>query len=459
MARARCRYAGSNAAAPRMVLASTTLLERFRITHGKDIDLGLRSPYIDLLAAFGSPEKSLPHPILIAGTNGKGSTCAFLRAIIEASGHSAHVYTSPHLVHFHERLRIAGALISEAELASVLTAIESKAEKGGLSLFEASTAAALIAFSRHKADVCLLEVGLGGRLDATNIVPAPKASVITRLSFDHREYLGNTMTEIAREKAGIMRPHTPCFAAHQPASEARQALEVQAKQLQTPLVMGGRDWSIEKEGGNHFRFISERRTVDPLPRPALLGDHQLDNAGLAIACATQALPFDVSDDNIRQAMLSVEWQGRLQRLTEGALVDCLKRDEELWLDGGHNDSAGEVLAAQMAKWKREDNKPIDLIVGMLATKHPEEFLKPLLPFIRRVRTLTIDGETAAHSAKTLAGYGRTLGIQECEEGPSLKESLASLSSLNAAPSRTMICGSFYLVGQAMRENAPHQQNL
>ncbi len=207
-----------------MALDSATLLERFRTTHGKDIDLGLRAPYSDVLAAFGSPEKSLPHPILIAGTNGKGSTCAFLRAMIEGAGRSAHVYTSPHLVRFHERIRIAGALIGEEELSSVLAEIEDKAEKGGLSLFEAATAAALISFSRHKADVSLLEVGLGGRLDATNIVPTPKASVITRLSFDHREYLGNTMAEIAREKAGIMRPHTPCFVATQPSAEAQQAL-------------------------------------------------------------------------------------------------------------------------------------------------------------------------------------------------------------------------------------------
>ncbi|MFA6279314.1 MAG: folylpolyglutamate synthase/dihydrofolate synthase family protein [Bdellovibrionales bacterium] len=442
-----------------MVLSSTTRLERFRITHGKDIDLGLRSPYIDLLAAFGSPEKSLPHPILIAGTNGKGSTCAFLRAMIETAGKCAHVYTSPHLVRFHERVRIAGSLISEEELSSVLAEIEDKAEEGGLSLFEAATAAALIAFSRHTADVSLLEVGLGGRLDATNIVPAPKASLITRLSFDHREYLGNTMAEIAREKAGIMRPHTPCFVAKQPSAEAQQALEAHAAQLQTPLLMGGRDWHVEVEDEDHFRFVSEARTVCHLPRPALLGDHQLENAGLAIACAVQALSFAVDDDAIRQAMLGVEWQGRLQRLTEGTLVDCLKRDEELWLDGGHNDSAGEVLAAQIEKWQHTDGKPIDLILGMLATKHPEEFLKPLLPFIRRIRTLTVEGETQAHSAKALADHGMRLGVKDCCEEISLKKSLASLSSLNNTPSRTMICGSFYLVGQAMRENDLHQQNI
>ncbi len=442
-----------------MALDSTTLLERFRTTHGKDIDLGLRAPYSDALAAFGSPEKSLPHPILIAGTNGKGSTCAFLRAMIEAAGHSAHVYTSPHLVRFHERIRIAGTLIDEAELVSILQEIDAKAEKGGLSLFEAATATALIAFSRHAADVCLLEVGLGGRLDATNIVPAPKASIITRLSFDHREYLGDTMTKIAREKAGIMRPHTPCFVAYQPSSEARQALEAQAAQMQTPLVMGSRDWRVEKEGDSHFGFISETRCVHHLPRPALLGDHQMENAGLAIACAAQALPFAISDEVLRQAMLDVEWQGRLQRLTEGALVSCLKGDEALWLDGGHNDSAGDVLAAQMAAWQREDGKPIDLIFGMLATKRPEEFLRPMLPFIRRMRTLTVEGETEAHSAKALADIGKALGIHDCEEGASLKESLASLSFLNNIPSRTMICGSFYLVGQAMRENASRQYNL
>ena len=434
---------------------SAEILERIRIAHGKDIDLTLRSPYAQTLASFGYPERHIPHPIIVAGTNGKGSTCAFLRAITETAGRLAHVYTSPHLTRFHERLRLAGQLIHEDELVSILQEIEAKAPQGGLSVFEAATVAAFVAFARHKADISLLEVGLGGRLDATNIAPHPAACVIARLSFDHREYLGDTMADIAYEKAGIMRSQTPCFVAHQPSAEAMHALDFQAQSLGTPLFVGGRDWHVEKEDDAHFRFVSAARTVDHLPLPALVGDHQIENAGLAIA-ASASLPFPVTDDQLRTAMHRVTWAGRLQRLQKGRLVDLLPQGSELWLDGGHNDSAGEVLAAQLQKWQSEHDCPINIVFGMLATKRPEEFLAPLLPFINEIRTVPVPSDMPGHDPEILAAICSALennkvknNTKACE---TLGDALRDLSSSSNTASRTMICGSLYLVGQALREN-------
>lgn len=434
-----------------MTPSSAEILERIRLAHGKDIDLGLRSGYANLLAQFNYPQARLSCPILVAGTNGKGSTCAFLRAIFEAAHKTVNVYTSPHLVRFHERIRLAGTLIGEDELTSLLLEIESKEKNATISVFEAGTAAALIAFARHPADISILEVGLGGRLDATNIVPHPKASVISRLSFDHRDYLGDTMASIAREKAGIMRANTPCIVAHQPSTEALQELQTQAQSLAAPLVLGGHDWDVERDGAEHFRFVSPHRVIEKLPLPALVGEHQMANAGLAMACAL-TLPFSISDSAFRAAMTHVEWKGRLQRLTEGALVSLCGPETALWLDGGHNDSAGEVLARQMELWTKEDPKPIDLVLGMLSTKRPAEFLTPLRPFVRAIRTVAVRGELPAHDPTFLAEHCMALGWKTARACGSLREALDELSLSYPTPSRTMICGSLYLVGQALREN-------
>lgn len=434
-----------------MTLDSTAILERFRLAHGKDIDLTLRHAYTDLLARFGDPQDHLPPTIIVAGTNGKGSTCAFLRAMIEASGRKAHVYTSPHLIRFHERIRIAGELISEEELASILAEAERLAAPGGVSLFEVGTAAALVAFARHPADVTILEVGLGGRLDATNIVPEPIASVITRLSFDHREYLGNTMAEIAREKAGILRRSAPCFSAPQPSEEAMLALRAETTKMDIPLVVGGEDWRIEAVDAGHFRFLGPLRKIENLPRPALVGTHQLWNAGLAIA-TLDALPFDVPDEAVRAGLRTVDWPGRLQRLTTGALAAALPKEWEVWVDGGHNDSAGEILAAHMRRWKAEDNKPLDLVYGMLSTKTPEEFLGPMAPFIRRIRTVYVQGEVKGFAADELAAKARACGIADAQpaENPEAAFNALLAASDTNDPARILFCGSLYLVGAALK---------
>ncbi len=437
-----------------MTFESEAIFERFRLGARKHIDLTLRPSYTDLLAKLGTPHQNLPPTLIVAGTNGKGSTCAFLRAMVEASGHTAHVYTSPHLIRFHERIRIAGELISEEELVSLLLEIEQKAEPSEVTYFEIGTAAALTAFARHKADVTLLEVGLGGRLDATNIVPDFAASIITRLSFDHRDYLGNTMGKIAYEKAGVMRRRTPCFTAPQPSQEAMLSLRHEATKMDAPLIVGGEDWRIEAVDADHFRFLGPNRKIEMIPRPALLGTHQLWNAGLAIA-ATDALPFDVSDEAVRKAMQKVEWPGRLQKITKGRLLDNLPKEWELWLDGGHNDSAGEVLAAQLRKWFSQDGRPVDLVYGMLSSKKPEEFLSPILPFVRRARTLFVEGEVPGYQAEELSHKLQEVGVEDSSPTSDMASALKSLSQAaepEEKPARILVCGSLYLVGEALKRN-------
>lgn len=430
---------------------SATLMERFRVAHGKDINLTLRDAYADLLQKLGSPQTRLPPTLVVAGTNGKGSTCAFLRAIVEAEGKSVHVFTSPHLVSFYERIRIAGRLIGEDELAALLQEAERVATPGGISLFEVGAAVALTAFARHPADAAILEVGLGGRLDATNVVPNPVGTVIARLSFDHRDYLGNTMEAIAREKAGIMRTGVPCFVAAQPSTEAMATLRQEAARIGAPLCVGDQDWHIEEEPDGTLTFTSPTRRIANLPRPALVGAHQIRNAGLAIAAAA-ALPFSVSDAAIRKAMTGVVWPGRLQRLTEGPLVERLPAQSELWLDGGHNDSAGEALAAQIKRWQAQDGRPLDLVYGMLSTKNPREFLAPMAASLRSVRTLTIQGDVPGYDADALAAQVQACGIKNVKPSVSIQAALDALASSNASPSRTLICGSLVLAGMVLREN-------
>lgn len=432
---------------------SSAILERFRRAHGKDINLTLRSAYVDLLARLGNPQDNLPPTIIVAGTNGKGSTCAFLRAMIEASGRTAHVYTSPHLVRFHERIRIAGDLISEEELASLLAEAEKAAEPGAVSFFEAGTAVALAAFARHKADACLLEVGLGGRLDATNVVPDFLACLIARLSFDHREYLGETMEEIAREKAGILRSRTPCYAAPQPSQEAMMSLRREAETVKAPLIVGGEDWRIEAVDDGHFRFLGPSRKIEMMPRPALLGTHQLWNAGLAIA-ATDSLPFMITDDHVRAAMRNVVWPGRLQKLERHPFLDDLPEGWEIWLDGGHNDSAGEVLSAQLRRWQARDGRPIDLVYGMLSTKRPEEFLSPLTPFVRRLCAVYIEGEAPGHPPSFLARKATACGYKDAREAGSIEDALRQLADAGKTeekPPRILFCGSLYLAGSVLKK--------
>ncbi|MDD5586854.1 MAG: bifunctional folylpolyglutamate synthase/dihydrofolate synthase [Alphaproteobacteria bacterium] len=436
-----------------MTGSSAAILERFRRGSSRDIDLTLRKPYLDLLDKLGNPHLNLPPVIHVAGTNGKGSTCAFLRAMAESAGFKAHVYTSPHLVTFHERIRIAGRLIEDDELADILHACERRTERGDITFFEAGTIAAFVAFARHPADVAILEVGLGGRLDATNVIPHPAATVITRLSFDHRDYLGDTMAGIAREKAGIMRPRTPCFTAHQPSAEALAALRQVAAKRDVPLYVGGEDWRVEEPDEGTFRFTGAHRSIT-LPLPALTGRHQINNAGLAIA-ASEAFPFAVSDEALRLAMRRVEWPARLQRLKQGRLAALLPAEWELWLDGGHNDSAGEALAEQLKAWRAEDGaspRPLFVIVGMLSTKAPPEFAGPLMPYADSWRTVPIEGEPLGLAAKDLSEILKKAGIENITPSSNLAEAITNLVQSGAPAARLLVCGSLYLAGNALKQN-------
>ncbi len=423
--------------------SSTEILERFRVGYGKDIDLTLRPAYRDLLAKLGNPHEKLPPVFHVAGTNGKGSTCAFLRAMLEAGGYRVHVYTSPHLVRFHERIRIAGELIEEQELTDILVECENLATPGGVSYFEVSTIAAFVAFARHPADFVILETGLGGRLDATNIVAQPLANLITRLSYDHRDYLGDDMAGIAREKAGIMRQGVPCFTAAQPQPEAMTALRDAAQKIGTPLSVGGEGWHV-RETATGFHFTDATRNFD-LPAPALLGAHQYLNAGLAIA-ALSVLPKPLSQTDIATGLRKVEWPARLQRLTNGALAKHLPTGTELWLDGGHNDSAGEVLAAQIETWRVQDGatpKPLVVILGMLTTKRVEEFLSPFAVHIAAITCIAIENEPLSYSADALVDEVGKLGLK-ASVAKTVTDAVTTAATQNNT--RILICGSLYLAG-------------
>jgi dihydrofolate synthase/folylpolyglutamate synthase len=432
------------------VPASSLILDRFFRHRRHDDRLALSQPYFDMLAKLGDPHKKLPPVFHVAGTNGKGSTCAFLRAILEAAGHRVHVYTSPHLVRFHERIRLAGKLISEDELVDLLTECERIDEREQVSDFEAATAAAFAAFARHPADYIILETGLGGRLDATNVIDKPLATIITRLSYDHRDYLGDTIAQIAGEKAGIMRAHVPCFAASQPEGEAIAVLKKVAAELHAPLSMGGETWRVEKKD-NGFHYADADHEYD-FTLPGLTGDHQIENAGLAIA-ALSALPKPISQDAIQRGLKNVTWPARLHKLETGRLAEKLPKHWELWLDGGHNDSAGEALAAQAKAWGEEDDKrDLHIIMGMLKTKCPHEFLTPLAPYISDLHTITIPGEAMSFSGDDLVSQAQALGNFKIQSADTLQAALDDIFSASLKPGRILICGSLYLAGHVLHAN-------
>ncbi|MGE3623517.1 MAG: folylpolyglutamate synthase/dihydrofolate synthase family protein [Bdellovibrionales bacterium] len=427
---------------------STDILARFCRARDGVIRLVLEPAYLDLLARLGDPHKKLPPVLHVAGTNGKGSTCAFLRAMLEAAGKRVHVYTSPHLVHFHERIRIAGELIGEDELTGILAECERLAAPGEVSDFEAATAAAFVAFSRHPADAVVLETGMGGRLDATNVIETSAAAIITRLSYDHCKYLGDTAGEIAREKAGIMRHGRPCFVARQPEAEALAALKAAAREKGSALHMAGEAWRVEVHDKGGFRYADALRDLD-LPPPALPGAHQYENAGLAIA-ALPALPFAVSDDAIARGLQNTEWPARLQHITQGRLASRLPEGWELWLDGGHNDSAGEVLAAQLDRWHRDDRRPVYLVYGMLTTKSPRAFLHPFALSVAAARTIAIPNEHLGYPADALADETRAAGIADVLPSRGVEDALKDLTE--KTPGRILICGSLYLAGHVLALN-------
>jgi dihydrofolate synthase/folylpolyglutamate synthase len=419
---------------------SDRVLDRLTALHPKVIDLSL-GRIERLLAALGHPERRLPPVVHVAGTNGKGSVVAMLRAGLESTGARVHVYTSPHLARFHERIRLAGRLVEEERLAALLARCEAANRGEPITFFEITTAAAFLAMAETPADWCLLEVGLGGRLDATNVLDRPRLGVITPVSLDHQQYLGETLAEIAGEKAGILKRGIPAIVGPQE-PEALAAIETRAEAVGAPLAIANHDWQVWEEHGR-MAFLDQQGLLD-LPLPNLIGAHQVVNAGIALA-ALRALGF--GEAACAAAVTRAEWPARLQRLRRGPLVEAAGR-AELWLDGGHNPAAGAALAEALG---RLPPRPLHLVTGMLATKDVAGFLRPLAPLARSLHGVSIPGEAATLPAEATVGAAQAAGLAEATAAPDLATSVAAISA--AEPdARILICGSLYLAGRVLREN-------
>jgi dihydrofolate synthase/folylpolyglutamate synthase len=419
---------------------SDVILERMMALHPKIIDLTLDRVW-RLLDALGNPQDALPPVVHIAGTNGKGSTQAMIRAGLEETGASVHAYTSPHLARFHERIRLAGTLISEGALSAVLDECYAANGTGSITYFEITTCAALLAMSRIHADYTLLEVGLGGRLDATNVVARPALTIITPVSFDHEQYLGNTLAKIAGEKAGIIKRGVTCVVAPQ-TDEALEVIEDVANRHGAPLLTYGQHWHVAADRG---RMIYQDETgLQDLPLPNLPGAHQIQNAGAALT----ALRYLGKDGNAAEAAVTrAHWPARMQRLDTGALAD-LAPNAELWLDGGHNASAGEALGVHLASLPARSTH---LICGMLNTKDIAGYLRPLAAQAASLTALSIPGEANTLPAEITAAAAKSAGMM-AYTAPDIRAALAGIVAAEPQ-ARILICGSLYLAGHVLRENA------
>lgn len=399
-----------------------------------------------LLDDLGRPHDNLPPVVHVAGTNGKGSVIAFLRAILEAAGYRVHVFTSPHLVRFNERIHVAGKEISDDALCALLEECEAINAGRPITFFEITTAAAMLAFARTPADVLLLETGLGGRLDATNTVKKPLLTAITPVSMDHQSFLGNTIEEIVGEKAGIMKAGVPCVVAAQ-TRMGKRILAARAQAAGAPLVAEGQDWFVLSRASGLTYNSGE--TVRDLPVPALAGKHQIRNAGHAIAIAERMEGFDISDAAIAKGLSTARWPARLQHLTAGPLAELLPEGWELWLDGGHNPAAGKVLADHTRGWR---DQPLHLVMAMMTGKDPIGFLKPMESVVSSLHGIPIPGEAASLSAEKAALAAQYLGI-DATAGETVETAIRAIVENNDAPARILICGSLYLAGHVLRDNA------
>jgi dihydrofolate synthase/folylpolyglutamate synthase len=424
------------------------IVARLNALHPKRIDLALDRVQ-RLLAALDHPERKLPPVIHVAGTNGKGSTIAFLRAILEAAGQRVHVYSSPHLVHFNERFRLAGNLVSDDELAVTLEECERANAGAPITVFEITTAVGLLLFSRHPADVLLMEVGLGGRLDATNVVEKPIATIVTPISIDHTDFLGDTLEKIAAEKAGIFKQGVPALVAAQ-SREVLSVLERQAARLKAPMKIAGEDWTATEERGR--LVYQDQDLLLDLPAPKLYGRHQFENAGLAIA-ALRALPqFKISPVAFEAGMVKADWPARMNRLGHGHLAALVPAGSELWLDGGHNPDGGRAIAAALADLEERVSRPLVLIVGMLASKDCGGFLSNFAGLARRVIAVPVPGAEKGLSAEAVADAARKIGLSATSRD-NLDEALDAVRKLDLDPApRILIAGSLYLAGDVLRAN-------
>jgi dihydrofolate synthase/folylpolyglutamate synthase len=418
---------------------SDAILARMMALHPKIIDLSLGRTW-RLLEALGNPQNDLPPVIHIAGTNGKGSTQAMIRAGLEGAGQRVHAYTSPHLARFHERIRVAGELISEDALTAILDECYEANNGETITYFEITTCAAILAFARTPADFSLLEVGLGGRVDATNVFEKPAMTIITPVSFDHPQFLGNTVAEIAGEKAGILKRGVPAIITRQP-DDAMEVIEARAEKLGAPMLVQGQHWDAWEERGRLI-YQDETGLLD-LPPPALMGAHQFQNAGTAI---TALRHFGFGEDACEAVPTNVTWAARMQKLSHGPLID-LGPQAEFWLDGGHNAACAATLAETLTRLPK---RPTHLICGMLNTKDISGYLEPLVPYTASLTAVSIPDEVNTLPAPVTAKAARDAGM-DAGEADSVRSAVEDIIR-KQADARILICGSLYLAGAILREN-------
>ena len=410
------------------------------------IDLGL-SRISSLLEKLNNPHKKIAPTIHVAGTNGKGSVVAMIRAILESYGYKIHVYTSPHLVSYTERIRISGKNIDPHYFSSLIKFIQIKNNSDSITFFEFITALAFLAFSENEADFVLLETGLGGRLDATNVIENPYMTIITQVDFDHEKFLGNKISSIASEKAGILKEDSPCILAKQRVT-AFQAIEDIAKKINVPLFYQNRDWYIEKNSYDEVIFSDNNTTLN-LSEPSLNGPHQIDNMGIALASISK-MDLDIKQNNIINGLSKVNWPGRCQRIYRGPLVDLLVNDLELWLDGGHNPAAAYALG----KWMETYSSDYILICGIGVTKDAKKYLSVLSQYSSIIRTVSFRDNQSCFSSHDLGEIAKSVGFSDVEAKSNLAEAICSiLPKVKNKKSRILICGSLYLAGEVLENHS------
>ena len=431
-------------------MAIDRILERLLKLHPKLIDLSL-SRLKNLLDRLGNPEENLPPVIHVAGTNGKGSTVATLAAIYRSAGYRVHIYTSPHLVSFTERIVISGIEISKTYLEEILIECENANKGENITFFEITTAAAMLAFSRNPADLLLLEVGLGGRFDATNVIEKPRLTIITPVSMDHEDFLGRTIDKIAFEKAGILKPRVSAVIGPQ-TNEALNVIKRRALELGSSAYVFEEDWNIFSSNDQVvFKMGSENSII---PRPNLLGDHQIQNAGCALASVKLLNgQFPVSPQEIDIGLVNINWPARLQKLKEGNLIEHLFDDVEIWIDGGHNQDAARAIASTLMDWRAESPEiSIHMIFGALKNRSPKNFLQYFTNVIDTIRTIDIPEETNALSALEIESAALECGLKAYPAN-GINGAISDIVSNSSGKRRILICGSLYLAGAVLRENS------
>ena len=432
------------------------ILEKLYSFYSQEIDMSLERVE-RFLHQLGNPHLNLPPVVHVAGTNGKGSTIAMLRSLLEASGKSVHVMTSPHLVHPTERIRLAGNLITSEYLIELLEECLAVNRSEPITFFEMFTAATYLAFSRVQADICLLETGMGGRLDATNVVPNPICTIITTISKDHEKFLGDTLEKIAFEKGGIMKSGVPCVIGYQTGAAQKANIDKVFQDISNslptnaPLIRYGHEWSIEPQNDQMHYTSADHDLL--LKRPNLLGIHQIYNAGAAIAAYNIILEHlddanELFPDKLNKALGTIQWPGRLQHITNGSFCASLPKGWELYLDGGHNDSAGVFLAEQGRKWQEQDNKPLHLIVAMVDRKNPKAFLKPLLPYTSSITLMEITGEETSFNINTLKDTALKMGFKDVNIAENYASALKEITQ-KANTGRILTTGSLYFLGNIL----------